>query len=365
MVSVCIPAYGHAGEVRRLLETLAEQDYPRMEINISDDSEGREVEEALCALASMQPVGGGENAFASKPGDVEETASAACPGDAEETASAASPGDAETILNGTLPRRNAAPLFVRYVRNRKKKGHVLNWNAAIRMADKEAAYLKIFFSDDYCTGPDTIRSFVELLEETPEAALAFSGSRQVLLHDDAPAAEQTDYTDRHAEEKFVRALAEDYRELFLGNQIGAPSATMIRTGRLCHAQENPVDPDHRKNVAASRFLFDEESGFASDVFLYMDVLKDYPRFAWTRRPLVAIGLHDAQYTEGFSEKDERIYVDYRLLYDKHRLWEKASCRAYMLRHLILPYRKGWTEAKACRIPWREYAMAFVRYKNPF
>lgn len=276
-VSICIPCYNNADEVERLLKSIYSQDYSDFEVNVSDDSTD-DVTEQLVKMNYPQ---------------------------------------------------------VNYQHNKKPYGHIFNWNVAIKMAKGE--YIKIMFSDDWFTDHTSLGAYVALLDENPNVMLAFSGSRQVMLGGQdisvmrhVTAEHQTGYYDRCADQDFIDRLRCDYRNLFLGNQIGAPSATIYRRG----------------DEAA---LFDEQSNWASDMFLYFELLKKSPVFACTTKPLVSIGVHEKQYTESFSERDMRIYNDYRYMYTKYHLQKSAACREYFTEKFIIKYRTGSREARALGI----------------
>lgn len=222
---------------------------------------------------------------------------------------------------------------VNYIHNAVPYGHIFNWNAAIRMAKGE--YIKIMFSDDWFTDSTSLGDFVDLLDSNPKADLAFSGSRQVALDNG-----MTSY-DRSAEDTFIDALQRDYRVLFMGNQIGAPSATIYRRGN-------------------ELTLFDAKSNWASDMFLYFDLLQRNAVFAYTKAPLVSIGVHDHQYTESFSERDMRIYNDYRYMYEKYRLCECDACRVYFAEKFIVKYHKGIKEATDLKIPCGMYVQKYMK-----
>ena len=275
-VSICIPTYNNVSEVERLLKSIYEQEYQDFEVNISDDSTNDEI----AGLVMEYPQ-------------------------------------------------------VNYIHNAVPYGHIFNWNAAIRMAKGE--YIKIMFSDDWFTDNHSLGAFVALLDDNPKAMMAFSGSRQVML--DGQDIGQLHHVtsgngmkayDRHASQEFIDNLEKDYRFLFLGNQIGAPSATIYRRG-------------------SSPTLFDEQSNWASDMFLYFDLLSTNGQFAYTTKPLVSIGVHVNQYTESFSEKDMRIYNDYRYMYTKYHLNESWECRTYFMEKFIVKYNQGYREAKALGI----------------
>ncbi len=277
-ISICVPSYNNADEVRRLLESIVIQEYKDYEVNISDDSTNDEIEKLV---------------------------------------------DGYQKLN------------IKYIHNSKPLGHIFNWNAAIRMAQGE--YIKIMFSDDWFVDRHSLGGFADMLDNAPEASIAFSGSRQVM-----PNGQSTDNMqhvtgehklasyDRFAPDDYIEGLKKDYRRLFLSNQIGAPSATIYRKGRF------PT-------------LFDEQSNWASDMFLYFDLLEKNSNFVYTRKPLIAIGVHENQYTESFSQKDERIYNDYKYMYTKYGLNRSRECREYFAEEFIVKYKKGLKEAKALDI----------------
>lgn len=285
-VSICIPCYNNADEVERLLTSVYSQDFTDFEVNLSDDSTNDET---------------------------------------------------ERLVGDRFPN-------VKYRHNKKPFGHIFNWNEAIRMAG--GAYIKIMFSDDWFTDGTSLGKMVKLLDDNPDAVLAFSGSRQVMLDgQDAGAMHHVasgyshGYYDRHASDRFIEGLQRDYRNLFTGNQIGAPSAVIYRRG-------------------SALTLFDEKSNWASDMFLYFDLFQKSPVFAYTREPLISIGMHEKQYTESFSEKDMRIYNDYRYMYTKYSLCKSKACRIYFLRDFIIKYGQKAGEAKALGIgvmPYLKYS----------
>ena len=203
---------------------------------------------------------------------------------------------------------------IRYYHNEKPLGHIYNWNEALSYAKGE--FVKIMFSDDWFTYSDSLEKMVTGLENTPGAGLVFSGSMQV--------SQKSAYS-RKPEEGYVEKLQKDYRYLFISNQIGAPSDTLYR---------------RKLDVT-----FDEKSNWASDVFLYMEILKKNPGFVFLEEPLISIGIHENQYTESFSENDSRIFKDYQYMFEKYNLQESQECRDYFLYKYLIRYPDGRTEAK--------------------
>lgn len=353
-VSICIPCYQQAMDVRRLLDSILQQDYTDFEVILTDDSGDDEVERVAADYRDR---------IVAKTG--------------EETS-----------------------FF--YQRNPVRLGHVRNWNAALQKAGGE--YIKIMFSDDWFTFPTSLSTFVRMLKEHPDAVLSFSGSRQsILVGEDSQKnlkhlnrKSEGKSWDRAADEAFLTALRKDFRILFQSDQIGAPSAVLYRRGDAVQ-------------------LFDEESGFASDVFLYMELLskaekkrerggrahlgkttpeaasetapeaapETAPRTSMTKagdratgadeaeirdlglcvctgEPLTTIGIHEHQYTESFGEKDDRIYKDYRLLFQKYELRKSREYSRYFADVYLAKYHKPYAEAKELGIPFSVFVTAHLR-----
>ena len=353
-VSICIPCYQQAMDVRRLLDSILQQDYTDFEVILTDDSGDDEVERVAADY------------------------------------------------RGRIVAKTGEETSFFYQRNPVRLGHVRNWNAALQKAGGE--YIKIMFSDDWFTFPTSLSTFVRMLKEHPNAVLSFSGSRQSIL---AGEDSQTPLKhlnrksegkswDRAADEAFLTALRKDFRILFQSDQIGAPSAVLYRRGDAVQ-------------------LFDEESGFASDVFLYMELLskaekerergrrahlgkttpeaasetapeaapetaprtfmtkagdratgadgaqiRDLGLCVCTGEPLTTIGIHEHQYTESFGEKDERIYKDYRLLFQKYELQKSREYSRYFADEYLAKYHKPYAEAKELGIPFSVFVTAHLR-----
>lgn len=295
-VSICVPTYNNVSEVERLLRSIYEQEYTDFEINISDDSTNEETAKLVNQIKDgmlWREIGLAQKA------------------------------------------QKHAQTKLKYVHNDTPLGHIHNWNSAIKMA--QGTYIKIMFSDDWFTDKTSLGKFTRMLDDEPQAMIAFCGSRQVMLDGDkAQNIQHVDQKhrqlsyDRYASQEFIQRLQQDYRNLFLGNQIGAPSAVLYRRG---------------KNLT----LFDEQSNWASDMFLFFELLQQSAVFVYTQKPLVTIGVHDHQYTESFAQKDMRIYNDYRYLYTKYQLWESRACREYFTEKFIIKYHRGVKEAHALKI----------------
>ena len=130
-VSICIPCYQQAMDVRRLLDSILQQDYTDFEVILTDDSGDDEVERVAADY------------------------------------------------RGRIVAKTGEETSFFYQRNPVRLGHVRNWNAALQKAGGE--YIKIMFSDDWFTFPTSLSTFVRMLKEHPDAVLSFSGSRQSIL----------------------------------------------------------------------------------------------------------------------------------------------------------------------------------------
>ena len=143
----------------------------------------------------------------------------------------------------------------------------------------------------------------------PKTDFAFCNSMQV---------SSTEEYIRKVPSDFIGRLQEDYRNLFSGNHIGAPSDTIYRKCDI---------------------FFDEMSNWASDLEWYLHILSKNANIAYTLEPLISIGLHDDQYTHSFEERDERIFKDYYYIFEKYHLIDSKYCRKYFLKEFLLKYKK--------------------------
>lgn len=147
---------------------------------------------------------------------------------------------------------------LRYVRNSPALGSPENWNAAVRLARGD--YVKLQHHDDHFMRPDALRRFVELLDADPAADFGFAAS--LVEHVDSglervhrPTAQQ------------LADLRADPAALFIGNCVGAPSATICRRG--------------------IGLEYDRRMKWLVDIDFYYRVLMRNGRFAYT--PEVLIG----------------------------------------------------------------------------
>lgn len=278
-VSVCIPAYNNAGAVERLLSSIEKQSYRDYEVIITDDSDTDGIKE---------------------------------------------------LVKGKK--------YVQYYKNAEKLGAAANWNEAIARSSGE--YVKIMHHDDWFSGEDSLGKYVGMLESNPEAAFAFSGSRQV--------GDGADYT-RHIAEEDAGLIKEDYRNLFLGNTIGAPSSVIVRRSTL---------------EKAGGIFYDDKLTWLVDMEYYMHILKENNCFVYTKEPLVTIGMGKGQLTGQCQDDPELKAFEYGYIYEKYRLGKKGENgeggegKAYRdkLISVLTDAGKSSSEAAVYGIEEKEYRM---------
>lgn len=279
-VSICIPAYNNERSVRRLLESIEKQKFKDYEVIITDDSDGEEI--------------------------------------------------------GKLAEEKG---YIKYYKNETALGAAANWNAAIGKSSGE--YVKIMHHDDWFTDADSLQSFVDMLEQHPEAGLAFSGSRQE--------------EEGRSYERFIAAedaalIERDYRNLFLGNTIGAPSGTIVRRSVL----ENPADKDGQESENGKEGIaYDKNLTWLVDMDYYMNILKHNPRFVYTEKPLVSIGISKGQLTEACKDDKALHAFEYGYIYRKYQLGDCGVYRRKLVR-LLADAGKSTEEAEAYGITPKEY-----------
>ncbi|RAM61654.1 family 2 glycosyl transferase [Herbaspirillum rubrisubalbicans] len=146
---------------------------------------------------------------------------------------------------------------LRYVHNTPALGSPENWNAALRLAQGE--YVKIMHHDDYFIRTDALRLFVQMLDEQPDVDFAFCAT--LVNHIDVGMQRVHCATERQ-----LASLAEDPASLFVGNCIGAPSATICRR--------------------SASLDYDRQMKWLVDIDYYYRMLMNNRYFAYTTEALI-------------------------------------------------------------------------------
>ena len=279
-VSICVPAYKNPVGVERLLESIKVQSFTDYEVVVTDDSPDGSVEEVV--------------------------------------------------------RRAEVPGMV-YVRNAVRKGATGNWNEAVRHASGE--YIKIMHHDDWFTDRDCLARFVEMLEEHPEADLAFCGSRQVML--DGVGNRMGEEFDRAISDEHLKMISEDWRDLYIGDYIGAPSATIYRKGA----------PE-----------YEEKLTWIVDVEFYMRLLQKNPRFVVSKEPLVSIGVSENQLTESCRTDGTLNIFEYGFVMQEFSLLSEEKYRQKFIQ-IALKYKMPFASLAPYGIPKKEYEKAAAKKRR--
>ncbi|MBR6390117.1 MAG: glycosyltransferase family 2 protein [Lachnospiraceae bacterium] len=283
-VSICIPAYRDARGVERLLKSISGSDYRDIEVIITDDTPDTSVAEVADRFKDSFDL---------------------------------------------TYHHNAEPL-----------GPAGNWNRSIDMSSGE--YIKIMHQDDWFTYPDSLSRYVRMLDEHPEAVLAYSGSRQVTVtdaedQDGSPA----EYYDRCISDEHRKLIEDDWRGIYVGQYIGAPSATIYRRSDL------RFDP-------ALKWLIDAD--------FYMGLLQNGGQMVCSCDPLVSIGISSGQMTNDCADSKEVNLREYKHVFRKFDLGGSEACR-YKLADICVSFRGRYSDISDCGITRQEYAKVLKPYRR--
>lgn len=283
-VSICIPAYKDARGVDRLLKSIAASDYSDYEVIITDDTPDESVAEVVSRYEGI--------------------------------------------------------LHPEYHHNDDPLGPGGNWNRSIDLSSGE--YTKIMHQDDWFTHPDSLSKFVAMLDEHPEAILAYSGSRQVTIPDDMTGdCELNDWFDRCITDEHQAMIEDDWRNIYVGQYIGAPSVTIYRRSDL---------------------RFDPYLKWLIDADFYMGLLRDGGSMVCSREPLVSIGVSAGQMTNDCSHSKEVNLREYKYVYNKFSLGDYDACR-YKLTDICVTYRGRYSDISDCGITRQEYDAVYKPFRR--
>lgn len=175
-----------------------------------------------------------------------------------------------------------------YYRNKEKKGSPENWNEAVRRASGE--YIKILHHDDWFSGKESLATYVKLLDDNAGADFACS-STTVCSVKSATARVHSTTTQQ------LEQLRKNPTDLFYGNVIGAPSATLYR---------NTVNLEYDGNLQ-----------WLVDVDFYIRLLKKNSMVAYCHEPLICTTDEAPhQVTNQCHENKNLMLFEYIRLYQK-------------------------------------------------
>ena len=135
---------------------------------------------------------------------------------------------------------------LRYYRNPVALGSPENWNAAVAYA--KGTYIKILHHDDRLAHPSALSAFVKLLDEHPEADFAFGSS----MVENVVNGKKRVHRPTKAQ---IKEILLNPNQLFFGNIIGAPSATIYRNGLSINYDDSLYRFFDRKSLSAKTIIF--------------------------------------------------------------------------------------------------------------
>lgn len=176
-----------------------------------------------------------------------------------------------------------------YFFNETPLGSPANWNAATRRGNGE--YIKILHHDDKFAHPDALGEFVNMLDTNQNADFGFCASsvedfKTKLKRENRPTADQ------------LQMLSSVPEKLFLGNFIGAPSATICRRKSL-------IDYDNRMM-------------WLVDIDFYIRILQQNKHFSYNPNVLISTPTNvDHQVTELCKNNAQVELYEYSVLFLKN------------------------------------------------
>lgn len=249
-VSICIPAYNDETGIKRLIDSIKKQNFTDYEVILSDDSADAVAEKIQTLIESS-----GSN--------------------------------------------------FKYFRHENHTGPADNWNNSITLASGD--YIKIMHQDDFFTNEDSLMQFVKLLDNFPEADMAFSGSREVYKNHSY---------DRSMSLKDEVSFNKKYTFLFFRNCVGAPSATI-----------------YKRSIDTK---FDSRLKWFVDIDFYMAILQKNSKYAFTREPLISIGHGEGQVTNTCVYNSKVLSTEGKIVYKKFNLHKDFACKLHYYCYLKNP-----------------------------
>jgi len=186
-----------------------------------------------------------------------------------------------------------------YIKNEIPLGSQRNWNSLLEHSKGE--YVKFIFHDDWLSKETSLAEFCQLLDDNPEADLAFTPSLdhysngELLLHS--------------PDQEFMTRLESNPMELFLANGFGCPSAVIIR----------------RKSIVP----FATNLKWLIDVEWYVRILKQNPNVVHSETSLINIGINDQQITNECVDNEEVQLKEHFYIYNKY-LQNHAFKKEYLI-----------------------------------
>jgi glycosyltransferase involved in cell wall biosynthesis len=224
--------------------------------------------------------------------------------------------DFEIILSDDSPDDSVEKLVkeynfgekLNYYRNTPSLGTPENWNEAMRKAKGE--YIKVMHHDDWFEGPGSLKTFVQLLDEKKDADMAFCVTKILNV-------KTNEFSFNSPTQELINRILLTPAELFFGNFIGAPSATIFRR--------------------STNLFFDNRVKYVVDIDFYIRILQRNNKLAYCPYPLIVnISNWEEQVTHHSMDKETQV-GEYALLYNKIRKGLPSNRYLEFFRSLFLKY----------------------------
>lgn len=232
-VSICIPTYNQTEFLKKNLQSIIEQTFTDFEVIISDDSTTPEVKNLI-----------------------------------------------EVFFKDSK-------IKYHYLQNIPSLGSPANWNKAISIANGE--YIKIMHHDDWFTNENSLKIFVEALNNNPKSDFAFSST---VIFD----VTNKTFSNNIPDNDFIDSIKMDPLFLFNCNKIGAPTTVIYKS--------------------ANKLFFDEKMSYLVDVDFYIRSLQQNRNFVFINEQLITnTSNYPLQVTAKSINKETQI-GEYCYLYNK-------------------------------------------------
>ena len=147
--------------------------------------------------------------------------------------------------------------------------------------------------------------------------------------------------DRAISDEHLKMISEDWRDLYIGDYIGAPSATIYRKGA----------PE-----------YEEKLTWIVDVEFYMRLLQRNPRFVVSKEPLVSIGVSENQLTESCRTDGKLNIFEYGFVMQEFSLLSEEKYRQKFIQ-IALKYKMPFASLAPYGIPKKEYEKAVAKKRR--
>lgn len=201
-----------------------------------------------------------------------------------------------------------------YYKNESALGSPENWNEGLRKATGK--YIKPLHHDDFFVGEFALAEFVNMLDRNPDADFGFCSSIIV----DGNTEEISAYYPSAISLQNLKKLPEN---LFMGNKIGAPSATIFRKNDL---------------------TFDNKLKWLVDLEFYIRYLNKNKNFAFNLRPLIATTNNAGHQVTSESLNNKNIEL-FENLYVYNKLMLDYTDRIALIDHFKLLFHRFGIKSK--------------------